>query len=78
MLTSTKLNGRLVLKGIFSETTYQFHVLSIILTGFRLRGYVSTEKQTPKKPTQTRVNKIRRYLKDIINDLKNLICGKFN
>ena len=59
-----KLNGALVLKGIFSETTYvyvylrtKFQVSSIILTSFR-QGVIlppPTTKGTPEKLTQISV-----------------------
>ena len=62
-----KMKRVLVLKGIFSETTYvcvltyQFQASSIILTSFKQEGGggvlpPSTSKRTPKKPTQIRVN----------------------
>ena len=71
MLTRCKIKRALVLKGIFSETTYVC-VLTYQISSFQhnskrfqTRGVIlppSTSRQTPKEPTQLRVNVRSRVL----------------
>ena len=65
MLTSAKLKKALVLKGIFSETTYECALTYQISSFEFLTGCVippssrtPTSKRTPKKPTQISVKVI--------------------
>ena len=52
----------------------------MIVNNFRSNNYVEYESKGERKTLliEEYLNKIETYLKDIINDLKNLIRGKYN